>query len=130
MKDWGQACKSYHVNLSFQLNIQNKVSDMGNCFFASGSKIIDIVNVLAHRTNNANNANNANQKDNNIEVGVDEIKDDSLYDKDTLQKIQRMESYCKPLIFITFKGQTSCSKVGIIFLLNTIKLLHWNSSDS
>ena len=76
---------------------------MGNALFSLGSRIIDLFGYGYKKTSNTNLAN--------------ESDDDDDIDRNEriIINVEEMESYCKPLLFVKFFGQTSSDQVSSAF---------------
>ena len=81
---------------------------MGNALFSFGSRLLDIT---GHGPKRSNKDDPANESDG----------DDIDCDERTVTKVEEMESYCKPLIFVKFYGQTSSDQASLTRLFHSRK---------
>ena len=76
---------------------------MGNCIFSFGSSLINCFGFGYRRTGK-----------HPLIDGDDSDDDDHIDNNERIVKnVEEMENYCKPLIFVKFKGQTSSDAVRI-----------------
>ena len=73
---------------------------MGNALFSFGSSLIDCFGFGYKRKHHKH-------------VDGEEDEEDIDANERVLTKVEEMESYCKPLLFINFVGQTTTAEVRL-----------------
>lgn len=76
---------------------------MGNCMFSFGSSIIDFFGFGYSRKHHHHH-------------DGEESEEDIDRNERILTKVEEMEAYCKPLLFVNFYGQTTTAEVRIFKL--------------